>query len=185
MVDETTNTDVNETADGAGQQDNAGEIKFTPEQQKHIDKLIAERLERAKRKAEDDRKAELEKAAAEAEKQRLAEQGQYKELAEKAQARVTELETQLEELATLKERLPKLEGALQSQLATAKKDLPKHLLELLEKQDIIEQLEYLASHAEELRKPMPGVPATPNPATPQPLTDEERRKRAASIRQYA
>ena len=81
------------TGDGTGGESlNAGEVTFSDEQQAHIDKLIGERLTRAKGKWETDLEAAKTKATKDAETARLAEQEQYKELAGKYQARIGELE---------------------------------------------------------------------------------------------
>jgi len=81
------------TGDGTGGESlNAGEVTFSDEQQQHIDKLIGERLTRAKGKWETDLEAAKTKATKDAETARLAEQEQYKELAGKYQARIGELE---------------------------------------------------------------------------------------------
>ena len=81
------------TGDGTGGENlNAGEVTFSDQQQAHIDKLIGERLTRAKGKWETDLDAAKTKATKDAETARLAEQEQYKELAGKYQTRISELE---------------------------------------------------------------------------------------------
>jgi hypothetical protein len=87
------------TGDGTGapgnQAPNAGQgqqVQFTAEQQSAIDRIIAERLTRAKAKWETDATAEADKAKAEAEKTRLKEQAEWQKLAETHEARVKELE---------------------------------------------------------------------------------------------
>ena len=81
------------TGDGTGGESlNVGEVTFSTEQQAHIDKLIGERLTRAKGKWETDLEVAKTKATKDAETARLAEQEQYKELAGKYQARIGELE---------------------------------------------------------------------------------------------
>ncbi|MFH1605032.1 MAG: hypothetical protein ABIH03_14130, partial [Pseudomonadota bacterium] len=70
----------------------AGEVTFSDEQQQHIDKLIGDRLTRAKTKWEADLESAKAKAAKDAETARLVEQQQYKELVERHQARIGELE---------------------------------------------------------------------------------------------
>ena len=78
--------------DTGGESLNVGEVTFNEIQQQHIDKLIGERLTRAKGKWEMDLDAAKTKATKDAETARLAEQEQYKELAGKYQARIGELE---------------------------------------------------------------------------------------------
>lgn len=92
MADET--NDVNITGDGTGQ-DNAGKIEFTPEQQRHIDKLIAERLERHKRKSDEERKAETDKAQADSERKRAEEEKRFSDLAAAEKKRADEAEAKV------------------------------------------------------------------------------------------
>ena len=81
------------TGDGTGgDSPNAGEVTFSEEQQQHIDRLIGDRLTRAKTKWEADLAAAKTKADQDAETAQLAEQEKYKELAGKHQARIAELE---------------------------------------------------------------------------------------------
>ena len=81
------------TGDGTGgESPNAGEVTFSDEQQQHIDKLIGDRLTRAKTKWEADLAAAKTKAEKDAETAQLAEQEKYKELAGKHEARIAELE---------------------------------------------------------------------------------------------
>ena len=68
--------------------------QFTAEQQAAVEKIVAERLERERRKQQ----AAIDKAKADAEAAGLAEQGKYKELYEKAQA---EAKAAAEELARI------------------------------------------------------------------------------------
>ena len=83
-------TDTGDSTGGEGL--NAGEVTFSDEQQQHIDKLIGDRLTRAKTKWEADLEAAKAKAQQDAETAQLAEQKKYKELAGKHQARIDELE---------------------------------------------------------------------------------------------
>lgn len=100
MSDETTQ-DQQKTADDAGQkpagtedkstQETAEQIAFTPAQQAHIDRVIEDRLARQRaqfKKQEDEQKAK-------AEALRLAEQGEFKMLADQRAARIAELENDL------------------------------------------------------------------------------------------
>jgi len=81
------------TGDGTGGENlNAGEAMFNQKQQKHIDELWKERLERARGVWDKEVATAKTKAEQDAETARLAEQEQYKELAGKYQARIGELE---------------------------------------------------------------------------------------------
>lgn len=72
--------------------DKAAEVKFTTEQQAHIDAIIGDRLTRARTSWEVAAAAAKTKAESEAEQAKLAEQAEWQKLAEKHQARVAELE---------------------------------------------------------------------------------------------
>lgn len=83
------------TGDGPGDPDgdpNSGEVNFTSEQQKAIDKVIAERLKREREKWASAADEAKKKAEEEAEKARLKEQEKWQELAEAAEKKVAELE---------------------------------------------------------------------------------------------
>lgn len=154
---------------------NGEERRFT---QADLDRAIDERLKREREKAERDRA----KATQEAEERAAAEKGEFKTLAEQRQARITELETERKNVATerddLKAKVERYETALTAQLTAARKDLPKHVTELLDRLDVADQLEYLAKHAGDLGgSSRAGTPPTPraNGQTTDPVNDYLRR----------
>lgn len=81
--DDTTETPPEKKADA---------VEFTTEQQTHIDKIISDRLKRAHTSWEVAATAAQTKAESAAEQKKLTEQAEWQKLAEKHQARVTELE---------------------------------------------------------------------------------------------
>lgn len=97
-------------------------------------------------KAEDSRKAQAKLD----EEARLAEGQKYQELAEKRKA-------EIDELSPLKDKAIRYAAALTSLLETERKGLAKHILELLDKMDPADQLEYIAKNKSVLN---PG--AVPN-----------------------
>ena len=115
-------------------------------------KTVNDQLAELKKwKAEQDKAATAAKKAADAaETARLAEQGKFKELADQANAKASELEP-------FRDKAARYEGALGKLLAKERDGLPKHILPLLDKLDPAEQLEYIAEHKAEL-----GKPAAPN-----------------------
>lgn len=132
----------------------ASEAEF----QRRVDEMLRERLERERVKAE--------KAAAKAKEDALAEaaakNGEWQQLAEQRAARLSELETQLGDLEAATARAGRYEQALGKQVEALRKDLPKHLLPLLDKLDVAEQLEWLAANREQVAlAKTTGVPATP------------------------
>ena len=86
---------------------------------------------------------------------------------EKNEARAAEFAARVGALEPLGEQVQRYKSALEKSLAAEKKDLPKHVLVLLEKLDPVEQIEYLAVNREELgngnRARLEGVPASPSP----------------------
>jgi len=75
--------DANVTGDGTGgASPNAGTITFTPEQQAHMDQVIADRLARAEASWQKRQQAAADKAKGDAEATTLAEQKKFAELAE-------------------------------------------------------------------------------------------------------
>ncbi len=94
--------DDGDTDDGTGGQDglDAGKVEFTPEQQVHIDALIAKRLTRGRDKWTADQEAA--KAAAEkiAEQARLKDKAEWQKLAEAHETSLAESEIEKARLAT-------------------------------------------------------------------------------------
>lgn len=140
--------------DGGTQGD---EKRFT---QADIDRIVADRLDREKRKAE----SEAQKAKEKAESEALAENQKWQELAQKHEAKIKDLESKLAEFEAAKETLEKYKGALEAHLQTQRADLPGHITALLDKLDPVDQLEYIAKNAGELKKKTTKVPETPTPA---------------------
>lgn len=125
--------------------------------QAELDQIIADRLDRQKRSL--DSAADKQRTAAE--QAALAEQGQFKTLAEQHAARIAELEPKAQQVE-------RYEKALDAQLATLKADLPDYVLTLLESQDKAAQLEWLAANRAKLvAAPAPSTP----PAVPAPNTN--------------
>lgn len=115
------------TGDGTGSAGtNAGgeggnaQITFTAEQQAAIDKLIGERLTRAKTKWESETADAKKKAEEEAEKKRLKEQAEWQKLAEQHEAKVQELEPQVKALG---EKVAAYQKAVEELLAAKVKAL--------------------------------------------------------------
>lgn len=140
---------------------------------------LASERDARKRLEKERQDAEAQRAAAEA--KQLAEQGQYKELAEKTQAKAAELEKQLAAAAPMAERVKALEAVIGRYLDKEKEGVPKHILALLENQPPEKQLEYLTANREVLRAastPGGGPPATPRPVCDAgKMSEEEKRRR--------
>lgn len=141
-------------------------ISFESEEafQNAIDSRLKDRLDREAKK----REAAAQKAKEEAEAAALAEQLKFEELADKRAGKITELEGNLTtatgDLETANSQLKRYKTALTQQLEAAKKDLPEATLELLNRLDPVEQLEYLAKHGQSIAPKPNGVPPSPKPA---------------------
>ena len=136
----------------------------------------AKELEKAQR--------DRDKAAEEEERKRLEEAGEFKELAQQAETRATKAEARVAELEPLAERVAALEGALKGYLDAEREGLAPHVLALLDKLDVVEQLSWIAANREVLRPQdgRRGVPPTPNADPKGKLSDEEKRKQAWKTR---
>jgi len=106
MADQTAGTEGGtQTADGTGQgtqqgaSQNAGQVMFTPEQQAHMDKVIAERLTRAEQSWEKKQAEKATRATAEADKARMTEEKKFADLAEANRKEADTAKAQAETLA--------------------------------------------------------------------------------------
>lgn len=189
------------TQDATGTEPKAPERKTVDLTQDELNALIgrtkADVEESVKKKIEADRAQEL-KAAEEA---ALVKNQEFQRLAE---TRGAELATISTEKATLQanfentsKALERAEAALQTHLKTLKDGVPESVLKLLDSLDAPSQLEWLTENAATLKgkddapktPPVGGkgvIPTTPASGAPSAsaskLTDEEKRKRAMSIR---
>lgn len=143
-------------------------------------------LDAERKRAKDLEKAQRDrdKAAEEEERKRLEEAGEFKELAQQAETRATKAEARVAELEPLGERVAALEGALKGYLDAEREGLAPHVLALLDKLDVVEQLSWIAANREVLRPQdgRRGVPPTPNADPKAKLSDEEKRKQAWKTR---
>ena len=159
--------------------DAAGEVKQAAQgaatfSQADVDRIVKERLEREKAA----REKAAQKAREDAEAESLKKNQEWQGLAATQEKRANELAARVTELESVGDQATRYKGALEKYLAAEKKDLPKHVLVLLEKLDPVDQIEYLAANREELGKgggaPV-GVPASPEPKE-RTLSDEDRER---------
>lgn len=153
-----------------------------------VNELIKDRLDRLKET--EAAKAAQEKATAEAEGKRkaLADQEQYKELAESLTSDVTAKDARINELQTHEQRAKDLEERLTKVVDTRLQNLPKPYQDLLAKMPVEERADWLEANADLVKsgdgKPG-GSPASPDPAPRSDTREEaERTKKAMSIRSY-
>lgn len=120
-----------------------------------VERIVKERLERAQKRAE----ADQAKAAEEARVKALAEQGEWRTLAEQHATRIAELEQHATKIPTLEQDRDRYRGAVTTLLKTQRADLPKPIQDLLDKLDPVDQLEWIAANRATLN-------ATPGTGTP-------------------
>ncbi len=164
----TTDNGTGQTPPPAG---NANAGKFTQEQ---LDAIVQDRLTRQQTKFEADQKKAVEDAVA------AVKQEQTDALTQ-AQARIKELEPLGTQVETLKQSGDRYQAALTKHLDTARTDLPDHIKGLLDKLDVVDQLDWLATNQEAIRKPVGAGMGTP-PRQPAPSTTTETQPRQSSVR---
>lgn len=131
----------------------ADEKRFT---QADLEAELAKRLERKERQA----KEREEKARKEAEERTLAEQGEYRKLAEQRAQELADAQRELEGAKDTATQLARYKKAVAAHLDTQRKALSAPLLSLLDKLDPVDQLEWIATNAGELTKtPAPDINA--------------------------
>lgn len=153
--------------------------------QAELDAIIKERLAREKTASEKAQAEAAKKAADDA----AAQNGEWQKLAETRAAEIAEANKKLGELETAKTQLAEYEAAIKLQADTAKKDLPAHILSLLDALPPVKQLEWLAKNASVLgQRPTQTIPGTPPPASGKDVTEAEMKRRqqieAARVRSY-
>lgn len=153
--------------------------------QAELDAIIKERLAREKTASEKAQAEAAKKAADDA----AAKNGEWQKLAETRAAEIAEANKKLGELETAKTQLAEYEAAIKLQADAAKKDLPAHILSLLDALPPVKQLEWLAKNASVLgQRPTQTIPGTPPPASGKDVTEAEMKRRqqieAARVRSY-
>jgi hypothetical protein len=169
-------------ADDSQSENSGTEVKLTPEQQALFDKALKARLARERKNLRAELEAEAtsreEKAKQDAEKQRLAEQGEFKKLNETLTAEAEKAKTSLEAatgtVATLTQERDAYRAAVESMLTAQREGLPEHIAALLDKLNPLDQLTWIAENAEEVNKSRngaaPGTPRTQRQRQPVPRT---------------
>ena len=135
--------------------------------------------ERDAHKALEKAQKDAQKAKDDAEKQRLANEGKYQELAEAADKRALAAEAKIAELEPVATQLERYKTALDGYVKQARAAVPTHVQTLLDRLDPVEQLDYLSKNADAFGSKSPGGP-TNSPARGKgaELSDEERRRSA-------
>lgn len=135
---------------------------------------------KAERKAAKEQLTEAERKAQEAEEAKLAENEEYKTLAEKRAERILELAPLESQVKDLEAERDQYRDALQAHVDATLKGVPDYVRDALAGKSPIEVMEYVSKHGESFRKQgASGVPDSPNPNGDHKMSDEEKRKLAA------
>jgi hypothetical protein len=179
-----TGADGGKTADGQNAGNDNGnngaqaKVTFTPEQQAEVDRVVADRLARAKKASEGD----AEKARKKAEEEALTKNKEFETLANTRQQEIEAKDKELAALKEVKEQSEKYAEAIGKIVKTQIEKLPKPVQVLLAKMSPLEQMDYLAQYAKDLNLDLKDVPETnPNDASKK-LTSEAMEKGKADFK---
>lgn len=150
--------------------------------QEDVDRIVKERLEREKLA----RERATARAKEEAEAEALKKNQEWQALADVNAKKADELAARVAQLEPVGEQVERYRSALERSLAAEKKDLPKHVLVLLEKLDPVEQIDYLAANRDALGRTTgaAGVPASPEPKERRLSDDDLERARRGQANLY-
>lgn len=117
-------------------------------------------------------KQDQENAKRDADEAKAKEEGKYQEL-------LTARDERIKQLEPLEAKAERYETALTAHLETQRKDLPKHILTLLDKLDPVDQLEYIAANRDQFTQQTTTViPRNPKPTSGPSSRDDETARRA-------
>lgn len=175
-IEDKTEDSSGEDKEKSKSEEKEGEVKVFSQSQ--VDAIIADRLAREKKASEKAAEAAKKKAEEEA----LTKNAEWKTLAETRGADLEAVTKERDELLAIKEQAETYKAALDGQVKALKKDLPKHILPLVEEMDPVKALEYLSKHGKELGVKAASYPETPEDEEKKAITkeDEVRGKRANS-----
>lgn len=165
----------NTNADGqnAGNASNTqAKVTFTAEQQTEVDRLLKERLDRAKKTSE----AEAEKVRRKAEEDALTKNKEFETLANSRQQEIEAKDKELEALKGVAEQNEKYAEAISKIVKTQLEKLPKPVQVLMAKMTPLEQMGYLTEYAKDLNLDLKDVPETDLSDPSKRLTKEAEEK---------
>ncbi len=185
----TTTTEDGTGADGGNNADgkNAGsndesknaqsKVVFSAEQQAEVDRVVANRLARAKKESD----ADAEKLRKKAEEDALTKNKEFETLANTRLQEIDAKEKELVELRGVKEQSDKYAEAISKIVKTQIEKLPKPVQVLLAKMSPLEQMDYLAQYAKDLQIDLKDVPETDLSDPSNKLTSEAQQKGKAAF----
>lgn len=177
--------DPDKTDDGPGSDEDAEksgdeEVTFSPAQQAYIDKLIGRTRVKEREKAKATAEAEAAKKAKEAEEKALQDQEEWKTLAENRAKEIADLTTKNATLEEMRQAAERFEQTLNNILDKQKKDLPAHILPLIEKMDPVDAMNYISENAEALNVKPDVYTKTPKPSEKKVTSEDENAAQKAS-----
>lgn len=114
--------------------------------------------------------ADLKAAEDTAKDSALAEQAQFKELADKRAEKIVELQTQVKQIETLQQERDRLANVVDGLVKQQREGLPEYVIELLDGKDAVDQLAWITKNRETLTgvngRPSVGINPAPRPAGP-------------------
>jgi len=142
--------DVKAKKTGDDAKDEKKAVKWTPEQQEEINRLVGETRKEERKKAKSEFEKETEKAKKDADDKALVGKQEFKTLAENRLTEIEQLKSQVAELTPVKEQGEKYKAALEAHLKMQIEKLSKPYQALISKLDPLEQIKFLTDHAKEL-----------------------------------
>jgi small-conductance mechanosensitive channel len=159
-------------AEKAGKKKEKATVAFTPEQQEWVNTLINQARDKEREKAKADFDAEADKARKKADAAALEKNQEWQTLAEQRATELATLTQEKVELEPFKGQADKYKKALEGILAKQKESLPKFVLPLIEKMDVVDAMEYITAHAKELGAKLETYSETPD-GKEKKLTDDD------------
>jgi hypothetical protein len=182
--DKNTTPPTNEAENNGTPPANQGDEKTFS--QADVNRMLAEQ----KRKSEERSKKDAEEAAARAREAELANQAEFRKLADERGQQLEKARADLAAAEMHRERAERLEATLKTQLEAQIRDVPDHIRELLQSLSVEEQIAYLAQHRDKLVATTPNRQIAPTPnsdvTTVVTQSEDDRRKKqfAAQVRTY-
>ena len=136
-------------------------VQWTQAQQDEINRIMGDTRKEERKKAKADFDSDVAKAKKEAEDKELQEKQEFKTLAEKRQAEITDLKKMIDDLTAAQGQSEKYKTALEKSLQAQTEKLPKHIKSLLAKMDVLEQMAYLTENAKDLGVKLESIDPTP------------------------
>jgi membrane protein involved in colicin uptake len=154
--------------------------------QADVNRMLAEQ----KRKSEERSKKDAEEAAAKAREAELANQAEFKKLADERGQQLEKVKADLAAAETHRERAERLEATLKAQLEAQIKDVPDHIKDLLQSLSVEDQIAYLAKNRDKLVAQPQNRQIAPTPSgdvtkvVTQSEEDNRKKHFAAQVRTY-